>query len=339
MDTAAHPQTAGEEQAQEAEETQEAEEARSPAEERQPPGQHRSPGRHPRRLREIDFSRPTKFSQDQQRRVAREHEDFCRSAATQLSAELRHPIHLELLHVSQLTWLSALADIPQPSIYAVLGVKPLGTRMLLSAELGMLRRLIARLLGGIDGDREQRQALTEIELALARRLLGSLVAPLSLTWMDLLGVELELEDLEAQHQSIQLAPPSEPSLVVTVELREGDSSSTLSLLVPYRAIEPVAGRLQGSLHYGGPISAADPEGAAMLRAALSAVEVEVRAEVASVETSIGDLLALRQGDLVRLGACPEAGVALLVGERLVYRGRPGRVGRRRAVLVLPRGER
>jgi flagellar motor switch protein FliM len=289
-----------------------------------------------RRVREIDFSRPTKFSQDQQRRVAREHESFCRSVATRLSAELRAPIELEVLHVTQLTWLSALAEIPQPSVYAVLLTDPLATRMLLSAELGAVRRLIARLLGGLDPGRPEERGLTEIELALARRLFAVLVSGLSLSWQDLLGLRLSIETLETQQHSIQLAPPSEPSLVVTVELRDQGSSSTLSLVVPYLAIEPVAARLQGALHYNETSLAAqaDPAVAAALRSSLAAVEVELRAEIAALEIPLGRALALAEGDVIRLGRPAERGVSVAVGGLVLYRGRPGRVGKRRALLVL-----
>lgn len=303
-----------------------AKEGRAPERER--------PRRSPR-VREIDFSRPTKLTQDQQRRVARGHESFCRSAGTQLSAELRTPVELEVLHVSQLTWFSALGEIPQPSVYAVLAVEPLGTRMLLSAELAAVRRLITRLLGGFEDGRQEERGLTEIEVSLARRILATLVDSLSLTWQDLLGVQLRLAELEAQLHSIQLAPPSEPSLAVTVELRQQGSSSTLSLLVPYRAIEPVAGHLQGSLRYGEiePADAAYSAGR-IVRASLAKVEVEVRAEVAAVEMTIDQVLALRAGSLIRLGAPVQAGVSLLVGDLPLHRARPGRAGRRRAALAL-----
>ncbi len=294
------------------------------------------PRRSPR-VREVDFSRPTKLTQDQQRRVTREHESFCRSAATELSAELRTPVELEVLHVSQLTWLSALGEIPQPSLYAVLVVDPLGTRMLLSAELAAVRRLIARLLGGFDDGRRDERPLTEIEVTLAQRILATLVDSLSLTWQGLVGVQLRLAEIETRYPSIQLAPPSEPSLAVTVELRLEGSSSTLSLLVPYRAIEPVAGRLQGSLHYGEVEPAGGDEGAGRLvKASLAGVEVEVRAEVAAVEMSIDEVLALGAGSLVRLGAPVQAGVSLFVGDLPLHRAKPGRAGRRRAVLVLGR---
>ena len=51
-------------------------------------------GRRPRRVRDVDFSRPTKFTPDQQRRFERAHESFCRGSSTRLSTELRNPLQI-----------------------------------------------------------------------------------------------------------------------------------------------------------------------------------------------------------------------------------------------------
>ena len=41
----------------------------------------------PKRVRAMDFSRPTKFTPEQERRVRRTVEDFCRAASGRLAAE------------------------------------------------------------------------------------------------------------------------------------------------------------------------------------------------------------------------------------------------------------
>src|SRR5262245_21686228 len=75
--------------------------------------------RRAKRVRDIDFSRPSKFGQDQQRRLERAHEAFCRSASQHLSAELLTEIEMEVLSVDQLTWSTAVAQVPQPSLSAI----------------------------------------------------------------------------------------------------------------------------------------------------------------------------------------------------------------------------
>ena len=94
------------------------------------------------RVREIDFSRPSKFAVDQLRRLERAHETFSRTIATRLSTELLTPVELDVLGIDQLTWSSAMNQIPQPSVCGVIECKPLGTQVLLTAELGLMLRLV-----------------------------------------------------------------------------------------------------------------------------------------------------------------------------------------------------
>ena len=63
-------------------------------------------------MRTVDFTRPTKFTTDQERRIKRALDTFCRTASTRLSAELRMPLELEVINVSQLTWGNAHAQVP-----------------------------------------------------------------------------------------------------------------------------------------------------------------------------------------------------------------------------------
>jgi flagellar motor switch protein FliM len=287
-----------------------------------------------RRVREIDFSRPTKFTQEQQRRLERAHDDFCRLAATRLSAELRLAVDLQVIGIDQVTWSSAIADIPEPSISAIVHTSPLDTQLLMALELGLALRLIDRLLGGEGTAKPRPTGLTEIDLALARRIFAALLDQLSVTWQEVAGLTLQLgESLETKAVNLHLAPASEPTLRLSIEVKLGRHSSTISLIVPYRAIEPIAGRLAGG-QFGD--AGLDPTQRATVRTAVSGVEVELRAEAAAIELTLDEVLALEPGSIVPLG--PTAAAALYIGDVAMYHVRPGRNGARRAVEVLERRE-
>src|SRR3954454_14786170 len=86
-------------------------------------------GRQPR-IRDIDFSRPTKFGQEHQRRIVRLHESFCRAIGTQLSAELRLPLDFQLISTAQMSWASATSELPGSSLFGVMNVRPAEERAL-----------------------------------------------------------------------------------------------------------------------------------------------------------------------------------------------------------------
>ena len=283
------------------------------------------------RVREIDFSRPSKFLPEQERRIERAHEAFCRTASTTRAAELLTEIEFEVLSTDQLTWSIATSKIPQPSMCAVVECQPFGTNILLSMELQLILRLVERLMGGSGSSPVTNRELTDIELALVRRMYGTLLDQLSVIWDELAAVKLGLIELEQVLSSIALVPPSEPSLMLTLEAKVDGSSSTISLVLPYRSVEPMLERMSGS-QYGE--VAVDPEASSALRASLAEVEVEMRAEVASVHLPIADVLALAPGDVLRFRTPAARGVRLCAGHVPAHRAQPGRNGNHRAVQVV-----
>jgi flagellar motor switch protein FliM len=282
------------------------------------------------RLRTVNFSRPTKFTSDQERRLSRLLESFCRTASSRLSAELRVGIELEVIAATQLTWSSALAQVPAGSVCAIVDAKPIDTRLLLTAELPYVLCGIEALLGAPPGNTPRERRLTDIDWTLARRLFGTMLGQLSLIWQDVADVELTLGGLEATTENAQVAPFSEPTLALTLEARVGRTSTTLSLLIPYCAIAPVASsfsQLDGAGQEG--------DGAGTeIDGALRGVSIDMRAEVADTHMTVDEVLALRPGDVVSLDASASAGVTVYADEVPVHRARPGRSGRRRAVQIL-----
>jgi flagellar motor switch protein FliM len=289
--------------------------------------------RRPRRVRELDFTRPVKLAPDQARRLERAHETFCRTASTRLSAELRSPIEFEIINVDQMTWSAALADVPQPSIFGVLATKPADTAVLVGVELPLVFRLIERLIGGGETETTIERNLTDIEIALTRRTFVALIELLSGVWDELFGLRFELLDLESQVANVEIAPTSEPTVVITIEVRGEHASSTISLLIPYRSIASVSDRLSGQFDMGETLAADETIGDAV-RTSVGAIDIEVRAEVGAVELTIGEVLALTPGDVLKLGSPASGGVFLCAGDVQLHRARPGRSGTRRAVEIV-----
>src|SRR5207302_657321 len=154
----------------------------------------------------------------------------------------------------------------------------------------LIMRMIDRMLGGSGSAKAHEGELTEIETAMTRRMCTTLVEQLTPTWEDLLGLSLQVRAIETKLTNLHLAPPSEPTLTLTMEAKAEATSATLSLAVPYRSIEAVASRLANAQFADGNGNA---EASLLLREAIGGVAVEMRAEVARLELAIEDLLHLK----------------------------------------------
>jgi flagellar motor switch protein FliM len=283
-------------------------------------------------MKTIDFTRPTKFTPDHERRLQRTLAAFCRTTSTRLSAELRLPIELEVAEATQLTWANAHDRLSPSALCAMVELQPIETQMLLGADAGFILTGIESLLSGPCDELPPERRLTEIDLALARRLFEDLLGQLGVVWRDLSGVDLALVGVDTPLETAQLAPVSEPTLALTVRARLLESDFALTLLVPHRAIAPVESRILGRTAAGE--DAPSPAIRMRLREAMAGVEVGLRAEIAGPRTPASQVLRLTPGSTLRLGGRVADGLALCVEGVRVLRAKPGRSGSRRAVQVL-----
>lgn len=283
------------------------------------------------RVRVIDFRRPSKFPRELVRRLEHAHEAFCRSAATRLSAELRGAVRLGVSGADQLPWVAAIEEAPADSLVAVLELESHRRCVALVVELPLAVCIVDRMLGGGSQARTETSAgLTDVEVAILRRGMASLVEPLSSIWLDLAGTDLAVREIESSPVSVQLAPPSEPTLVIEMAMSVADLESRLLLLLPHRSVDPVLRRLSRADEDGSPD---DGHSEHAVRAAMQGVEVELHAEVGAVELTLADVRALRPGDVLRLRRRADDGVVVRAGDVAAYVAAPGRNGRARAVQV------
>jgi flagellar motor switch protein FliM len=280
------------------------------------------------RIRTLDFSQPTKFTTELRRRIGRALDPFCEALAAWLSGELKADVELSCAETSQLTWAAAKAQLPADSIAVAVEEASIERHMLLSVELPLVLQALECLLGGDAGQAPTERHLTEIDWVLTRGLLDSIVDQLSTAWGELGGPKLSRGAVDMEGDAGVLAPIGEPTLSVTFESTIDTLPSSMSLLIPWTAIEPVTESIRG---VGSQLRDTDPRRADALRRGLSGAPVMLRAEVGSAQMPIERMLQFEPGSILALEDRAEDGVRLFAEGVSLGRGRPGRSGARRAI--------
>ena len=284
------------------------------------------PGGH--MIRTVDFSQPTKFTAELRRRILRALGSFCEAFALRLSTELRAPVELAVADSSQLTWAAAKAPLPANTLAVALGVEPINGQMLLCIEPPLILRALECLLGGHPAQAASARRFSEVDWALTQRLLRSMIAQLGPAWRDLGGLELSLGKVDLEGDAGVLVPIGEPTFALAIESRIDDLPSSMSLLIPWSAIGPVAEEILGS---GPRLRDIDSREAHAMRRGLAGAHVSLRAEVGAREMPVEQMLALTPGTLLGLHDRAEEGVRLFAEGVPIGRGRPGLRGTQRAV--------
>ncbi len=282
-------------------------------------------------IRTVDFSQPTKFTAELRRRIVRALAPFCEAYALRLSTELRAPVELAVGESSQLTWSAAKAQLSADAVAVALEVRPIERQLLLCVEPSLIAQALECLLGGTAAQADAERKLSEIDWALTRRLLHSMVAHLNPTWRDLGGVELELGEVDVEGDAGVVAPLGEPTFALEIESRIDGLSSSMSLLIPWSGIEPIAGEILGDERSA---ENGDPHEAAAVSRGLAGAHVCLRAEIGAVRMPVAEMLALAPGALLELGESAENGVRLFAEGVALGRARPGLRGTRRAIKLL-----
>ncbi len=279
-------------------------------------------------IRTVDFSQPTKFTAELRRRILRALGSFCEAFALRLSTELRAPVELSVADSSQLTWAAAKAQLSANTIAVALQAQPIDRQMLLCIEPPLVLQALECLLGGNPSQAAAERRFSEVDWALTRRLLDSMIALLGPAWRDLGGLQLSLGEVDLEGDAGVVVPPGEPTFALTLESRIDALPSSMTLLIPWSAIGPVVDEILGS---GPRLQDTDSREARAMRRGLAGAHVCLRAEVGSLEMPVERVLALTPGTLLALRDRAEEGVRLFAEGVPLGRCRPGLRGTRRAV--------
>jgi flagellar motor switch protein FliM len=284
----------------------------------------------------LDFSQPTKFTTEIRRRIATALHPFCETLAAGLESELKADVKLVVADVGQRTWAAAKAQLAPDAIAVAVETDSPARQMLLNVELPLVLQALECLLGGEPGAQAPAaRRLTEIDWALTRGLLDAIVHELSAAWGELGGSELRRGEVDLEGDAGVTAPNGEATLVLTLDCAIGAQRSTIALLMPWAAIEPVAESIRAS---AGQSQGVEQHGGDALRRGLAGAQVLLRAEVGSAQMPIERMLELAPGSLVALHERAEHGVRLFAEGVSLGRGRPGRSGKRRAIKLESTGE-
>jgi len=293
-------------------------------------------------VKRYDFRRPDKFSKDQLRTLQIIHESFARGMATHLSGYMRTMVEGEVLSVSQTSYDEFIRSLPNPTLIAVLSFPPLEGSGLIEIPPDVSFVIIDRLLGGPGTVPPRLRELTEIEQTVMRRVLNRAVSAFGEAWENLVPMEPRLERLEVNPQFVQLVPPQDMVIVVVVRVHWRGMEGRINICIPHAALEPVAPRLTAHYLFG---SAHTPEAGRHveeLKRRVVAMSVPVTVTLGHARVTVGELLELAPGDVVRLETRVGDDLPVRIGDKTKFWGRPGRVGSRLAVeiteVVDPKGE-
>ncbi len=250
-------------------------------------------------IRAYDFKRPERISKDQMRALQTLHEGFARSFGAQLSGFLRTIVEFKIANAEQMTYSEFIGSLPNPTAFTLVHAAPLEGQFCIELSPLIIYPIIDRLLGGNNRELSiPKRPMTLIEARLVNRILELGMNALTEAWSGVKAIDFEIDSMESNPHLVQIVPPNEVVVVIGFEIRLGNRAGTMSLCMPYNAIEGVMDDLSAEnwLVAGRNETEADAEEAIVERLNHSTLQME--ATLAETSITLAELGKLEVGDVI-----------------------------------------
>ena len=287
-----------------------------------------------RKVKSYDFKRPDRFSKDQIRTLFMLHESFSRLVNTYLSASLRAMVDIEVMSVEQMTYQEFVQSMGNPSVIGILGLPPLKGSIVMEIGTGLAFAYIDRVFGGEGKPGVKSRALTDIEMAVMRRFIDTVINYFREAWSNVIEFRPNFETMETNPQFAQLVPPSDMVVLITIHVKIGEVDGMMNICIPYLVLEPVMSKLTTSFWVAASADKeSSPEQVAELQRKIERTQVPFKVELGTVDVTIHEFLTLGFGDVLQLHTITHDELVGYVGSNAKFRARPGTSGKRMAVQI------
>ncbi|MFW9617958.1 MAG: flagellar motor switch protein FliM [Sulfurospirillum sp.] len=264
-----------------------------------------------------DFKRPNRVSKEQLRAVKGIHDKMARNLASQISSIMRSIVEIQLHSVDQMTYGEFLMSLPSPTSFNVFSIKPLDGNCIIEINPSIAFPMIDRLLGGLGESYEATRGLTDIELNLLDAILRIIMQRLKEGWAPITDMYPTVETKESSPNVVQIVSQNEIVIMVVMEIIIGNSSGMINLCYPVIYLEPILSRLANRDIMLGETSAKKSRNKE-LNTLISRAEVFNEAIIGQAELSVGELLELKKGDIIRLNRAADDKAIVMIDKKELF---------------------
>jgi flagellar motor switch protein FliM len=279
-----------------------------------------------------DFRRPDRVSKDQMRTLQNLHEGYARLLSTTLTSMLRTLVEINLVSVDQLTYQEVIMSISSPSCIYIFQMEPLESSAIFEVNPSLIFIMLDRLFGGQGRSIDSNRELTDIERTVIYKIIERSLMDLKVVWENIGIFSPKIESYETNPQFVQIAPPGETVILISLEVRMRNGSGLMSLCFPFILLESIMDKLSGESWISAQKTTTQ-ETRRLVEKELSATQTTLRAQIGETRLSVRDFLQLAVGDVLVLDKLATSDLVLFVEDRPKFLGKPGVVGRNKSLQI------
>jgi flagellar motor switch protein FliM len=283
-----------------------------------------------------DFLRPNKFSKEQMRTLQVLHDNYARMLGNFLSAYLRVPVQIQLGSVSQVTYEEFVFSLPIPTLVTLFNMNPEMGSAMLETNPSFIFPLIDLVFGGKGQFLKQTRELTDIEIAVMKKLNSKLLDNLRYIWEDIANLEPKVEAMDTNPQFNQAFASTETVALLTFNTCIKDNEGLINLCFPFITLEKIMPKLTSQFWFKQAHQDLSKLHTGLILKQLENAEVGLSVVLGSTTITLDDFLRFEEGDIIQLPRMEGDDFDVYIGEEHLFNGQPGINGQNMAVQITGR---
>ena len=248
---------------------------------------------------------------------------FSRLFKNTFSTLMRKSVNVSTISTDTIKFGDFLRSLPVPSSMHIFRMEPLRGHGLVIVESKVVFAVVDTFFGGSGG---KEVAVTDrdfsaIEIRMTKTVILSVLHDLEEAWRPVHTVTTSFVRSEGNPQFAAIVPPTDIVLVILFEIEMENISGTLTICLPYEAIEPVIPKLKAQ--FQSEKLEVDQVWVRRLRAELLSTEIEIITELGTTEITPESLMGFKVGDTLILGNDVTDPLILKVEGNPKFKGFPG----------------
>ena len=247
---------------------------------------------------------------------------FCRLFKNTFSTLMRKSVNVSTISTDTIKFGDFLRSLPVPSSMHIFRMEPLRGHGLVIVESKVVYAVVDTFFGGSGADAViTDRDFSAIEIRMTKTVILSVLHDLEEAWRPVHTVTTSFVRSEGNPQFAAIVPPTDIVLVILFEIEMENMTGTLTICLPYEAIEPVIPKLKAQ--FQSEKLEVDHVWVRRLRGELLSTEIEIITELGTTEITPEDLMGFKVGDTLILGNDVTDPLILKVEGNPKFKGFPG----------------
>jgi flagellar motor switch protein FliM len=248
---------------------------------------------------------------------------FSRLFKNTFSTLMRKSVNVSTVSTDTIKFGDFIRSLPVPSSLHIFRMEPLRGHGLIVVETKLVFAVVDTFFGG-SGAKEAKiteRDFSAIEIKMTKSVILSVLEDLEKAWRPVHTVTTNFVRSEVNPQFAAIVPPTDIVLVILFEIEMENISGTLTICLPYAAIEPVIPKLKAQ--FQSEELEVDQVWVRRLRAELLSTDIEIIAELGGTQITPEELMHFKVGDTLILGNDVTDPLILKVEGNPKFKGFPG----------------